>query len=182
MKRLFIAISPSERIKEKIKLLVAGLQDIGADVNFVSPENIHFTLKFLGEVEDDNIEEIKEKLLSIAKTQRIFSLKIKKIGVFPSYERINIIWIGAESPELIILMKKVNYTLNHIYTEEREEVPHLTIARVKSEKNKEALKEHLQNVKNREFGEMVITKIILYESELTPKGPIYTVVEEFKLL
>lgn len=179
MKRLFVAIPISEEVKAKIKPALAGLQITGADLNLVSLENIHFTLKFLGNVDENKIKEIEEKLSALE--QAHFSIKIKNVGVFPSYERIKVIWIGAESPELIPLMKKINQELNYIRNEDQEEISHLTIARVKSGKNKEALKAYLQTIQNQEFGEMVVNHFVLYESELTPADPIYQVLKEFKL-
>ena len=78
-------------------------------------------------------------------------------------------------------MKKITTKLDYIRKDVHEEVPHLTIARMKSGRNKEQLKEALQQVEHREFGSMIVEKIILYESELTPEGPVYTIVGEFPL-
>lgn len=181
MKRLFIAIPISEEVKAKIKPVISHLQTIGADLNLVSLNNIHFTLKFLGEVEKHKITAIAEKLAALVQEQPAFPITITKVGVFPSYEQIKAIWIGAESPELIPLMKQINQELNYIRKEDREEIPHLTIARVKSGKNQEALKAYLQTIQNQEFGRMMVNSLVLYESELTPAGPIYRVLGEFKL-
>jgi len=179
MKRLFIAIPVAEEVKIKLKPLLQELQDTNADLKLVSLQNIHFTLKFLGKVAEERIPEIVEKLTPLQ--QKSFSISLLGVGVFPSVERINVIWIGIKSLELVSLMKKVNLALNYVRHEEHEEKPHLTIARVKSGKNKEKILPLVEKYKNTLFGKMNVEKIILYESELGKAGPKYTVVHKFIL-
>ncbi|MBU0457724.1 MAG: RNA 2',3'-cyclic phosphodiesterase [Nanoarchaeota archaeon] len=180
MKRLFVAVPVSLSIKEKIKPFYKKLKETGADFNFVSLENLHFTLKFLGDVNEGKIESIKDILLKIK--QEHFSISLEKIGVFPNLERINVVWIGIKDSKLISLMKQVDELLNYIRKNEHQtEIPHLTIARVKSGKNKELLQNVLAENKDLDFGEMVVDKFILYESELTSEGPVYNVLEEIML-
>ncbi len=178
MKRLFIAVPISEEVKKKIKLLILELQESGADLKLVSMENLHFTLKFLGDVDESKISEIVEKL-SLLK-QDSFSISLRGVGAFPSLERINVIWVGIESVELIPLMKKINHSLNYLRKEEHEKTPHLTIARVKSGKDKEKLQKSVEKYKKTLFGEMRVDKIVLFESELGKEGPKYTLIKEFK--
>lgn len=179
MKRLFVAVPLTAEIKGQITPLREELKASGADLKLVAVENLHFTLKFLGEVDESRISEIVEQLSSFS--PKPFFLSLRGVGVFPSREKINVIWMGIESTELIALMKEINPTLNYIRKEEREETPHLTIARVKSGKNKEQLQKLVEKYKNTLFGEMMVDKIILYESELGKEGPRYTVVQEFEL-
>src|SRR3989344_718565 len=172
IRRLFLAIVISEEVKNNLKLIYNLLKATGADLNLVSLENLHFTLKFLGDVDKENIPDIVEKISSIK--QRPFKVKVQSMGFFPSLEKINVVWVGTESEELISLMKKINIDLDEIRKNEfKEEIPHLTIARVKSGKNREKLKELIVNHKNDVFGEMAVDRIILFESKLTPQGPIY---------
>ncbi len=179
MKRLFIAVPIAEEVKIKLRLLLQDLQDSKADLKMVSVENLHFTLKFLGDVDEEKISEIIDKLTVI--NQKSFSLSLSGAGVFPSSERIGVLWVGINSPELILLMKKINLALNYIHQEKNEEIPHLTITRVKSGRNKERLRELVQKYKNTSFGEMVVEKIILYESELGKERPKYSKIREFAL-
>lgn len=178
--RLFIGVPVSEEVKEKIRPLYEKLKGTGADFNFVSIENLHFTIKFLGDVEENKIEEIKEKFSELK--SKSFQISLQKVGVFPSLERINVVWIGVQDSELLNLMKKSNKLFDYVRKNDHEtEVAHLTIARVKSGKNKEQLQRVLKEVEHDAFGKMVVDKIILYESELNPEGPIYKVVEEYSL-
>lgn len=180
MKRLFVAVPITEEIKGRITPLREELKVSGADLKLVALENLHFTLKFLGDVNESKIPEIVEKLSLLQR--KPFSLSLCGVGVFPSLERINVVWIGVESPELESLMQKINLSLNYFRKEEHEETPHLTIARVKSGRNKEKLPSLAEKYKNTLFGEMMIGRIILYESELGKEGPKYTIIQEFEFL
>lgn len=179
-----MGIPLGESVTEQINLFSKELADTGGDFRFVSPQNLHLTLSFLGDVEEEKISLLVEKLsYLLAKKER---LKIEILGaeVFPGGKRINVIWLGlrngTQSKELVGLMKKINQTLA-IKNNHEEEIPHLTIARVKSGKNKEKISEVIKKFEKVSFGSFVADKIILYESELTPEGPGYKVVREFLL-
>jgi len=180
MKRLFVAVPISREIKEKIISLIQKLRNTEADLKSVSLENLHFTLKFLGKVEEDKIPEIVAKVMEIP--SKPFSISLQGMGVFPSLERIKVVWAGINGPELISLIKKINQSLNYIRRGEHEESPHLTLARVKSGKNEEKLQRLVEKYKNTLFGEMRVEKMILYESELGKAGPKYTKIKEFAFL
>ena len=182
MKRLFVGIPVSEQVKLNLKLFVEKLTATGAVLNFVSIENLHFTVKFLGNVDEDKIEEIKWKLKAVLKNKSKFKVQLKEVGVFPSWQMINVIWVGTDSSELTSIIKETNKALTEIRPEEfSKAVAHLTVARVKSRQNKKKLQEVLQRFKNDNFGEMVIDKVVLYESKLTKKGLIYHPLETFRL-
>lgn len=180
MSRLFVGVPVSEEIRERILPLINSLGKVGADLNLVPLHNLHFTVKFLGET--DKTAEIREKLAKIVSAQKSFTISLKQVGVFPSLERINVIWVGTEGENFIPLMKETEKELNYIRKNEfATEVPHLTIARVRSGRKKWELQEWVKSNKNTDFGEMEVKKVVLYESELMPEGPVYIVVEEFKL-
>ncbi len=181
MKRLFVAVPVSEEVKEKIRPLFQLLKATGADLNTVAPENLHFTLKFLGDVEESRIQEIVERLS--ARLGKKFTLRVQGLGTFPSLERINVVWAGVGSGDqaLLTLTKEVNQLLNYIRKDEREEIPHLTIARVKSGKNKDKVREIVERNKAMVFGTMDVDKFLLYENELGTGGPVYRTIKEFIL-
>ena len=181
MKRLFVAIPVSEEIKRAIGPVAESIVNTGVALRLVSLENLHFTLKFLGDADESRIPEIKDKLQDIAGNTERFMIKVKKVGVFPSLEKINVVWLGVEDNSLVSLMKKINQELNHIKAQDhQEEIAHLTIAMIKSGKNKAALQKLLKSIEDHEFGEMEADRIILYESELMPEGQVHTVVKEFR--
>ncbi len=179
--RLFLGIPISEEIKTKIKPVVKALGETKADLNLVSLENLHLTVKFLGGVDEQKIPEIKKATSRICQEFSNFSLHFSGVGVFPSLKEIKVVWIGLQSPEMVELMQTFNSELDHIHKYDYPETkPHLTLARVKSVKNKDKLREVLLKFKDANFGEMNVDKVILFQSTLTKNGAVYSVVDEFK--
>jgi len=176
-KRIFVGIPLTSEVKEGIKFIYDEILDTEGDFSFVPLKGLHFTLKFLGDVEKEKITEIKQTLSSVKLNK--FFVNLSGMGAFPSLEHIKVIWIGCE--KLTELMKEINSLLSYVKKNDYEEKPHLTLARVKSAKNKELIKKLIENYKNKDFGNMEINKIVLYESILTSEGPIYSVLEEFPL-
>lgn len=182
MKRLFVAVPVSEEVKERIKPILSELSKTDADLKLVSLFNLHFTLKFLGDVDEKQIPEVEKKLAGIATKTREFEISVKGVGVFPSKDRINVVWIGVENFELVSLMKAVGKSLDHIKENDHsEEVAHLTIARVKTEKNKDKLREFVKKFEDKAFGKMKVDRMILFESELKREGAVHKVMKEFEL-
>ncbi len=180
--RLFLGIPISEEVKAKIRPIVKALVETKADLSLVSLENLHLTVKFLGWVDEQKIPEIKKATSKICQEFSNFSLNFSGVSVFPSLKDIKVVWIGLQSLEMVKLMQKFNSELDYIHKYDYLETkPHLTLARVKSVKNKDQLQEILLKFKEHDFGEMNVDKVVLFQSTLTRKGPIYNVVEEFSL-
>ena len=181
MKRLFVAAEVSEEVKDRIKPVLDELSQTGADLKLVSLSHLHFTLKFLGEVEEKKIQEIEKKLAGIAEKTKGFEVSVKGVGVFPNLERISVVWVGVENSSLALLMKKVGNELDYLKkNDHEEEIAHLTIARVKSARNKKELQEFVKRFEKKEFGRMRVDKLILYESELRREGAVHRVVREWE--
>ncbi|MEK6939653.1 MAG: 2'-5' RNA ligase family protein, partial [Nanoarchaeota archaeon] len=95
---------------------------------------------------------------------------------------INVVWMGVENSTLVSLMKEVGKELGFVRKNDHDEdVAHLTIARVKTERNKKELQEFAKRFEGKEFGRMKVEKIILFESELRKEGAEHRVVKEFRL-
>lgn len=181
MKRLFVGIPFPPQLQEKLKPFYQALKETGGDFRFVSLEILHLTLSFLGDVPKENIPKIVQALQSVLAAQKKVAIEFVGAGAFPDEQRINVVWVGVKDSVLVDLIKKVNQALS-IETGHEEEVPHLTIARVKSGKNKDEIQNVLQKFKDTNFGSFVAEKVVLYESELTKEGPMYTIVREFLLV
>jgi 2'-5' RNA ligase len=168
----------------KIIELENEIKKSGAIVKFVEPQNIHITLKFLGDTDENLIDKIVEMLTESVKNIKPFEIILKGAGVFPNQNYIKVMWIGIENTEQ---MGKIAYKIDEQVSElgyEREKrkfSAHLTIARVKSAKNKEKLIQIIEKYKEIEFGKIKVDSIKFKQSELTPKGPIYTTLKEIKL-
>lgn len=183
--RSFIAIKIDESLKDKMTEVQSKLSKSCADVKWVERENLHITLKFLGDVSLKKLKEVKSCLNEILPNEKSFKISFSKVGYFPNINNPRVVWIGTENggEKLISLSKKIedNFCKIGFKKEDREFKPHLTIGRVKSGYNKDKLKNGINNFCNLEFGEMTVDKIYLMKSTLTPKGPIYEVLEEFIL-
>ncbi|MBI5124208.1 MAG: RNA 2',3'-cyclic phosphodiesterase [Candidatus Omnitrophica bacterium] len=185
--RAFIAIELSEEIRDTLEQIQSHLEYSGADVKWVEKDNIHLTLKFLGEISEEKLKQIIAALEIIAKGSSAFEISLKDIGAFPKIEYPRVIWAGLDkgTTESKILAEKIDDALSKIgfQKEARPFAAHLTIGRVRSPKNKEALKEKLKSIEglgSRVQGQ-VISSVILFQSTLTPKGSIYTKLHEAHL-
>lgn len=175
--RLFIAIDLPEEAKDCIENIKQELKGIKG-VKPVSKENIHLTLKFLGEVPDDKAEEI-GKALEQVKFQP-FNIAISKIGAFPNEKRISVLWVSAEPAEPLIALKKDIDKALPRFEDDHPFKTHITFARVKYIAN-EADKNGMLDVLKRQIEkkEFAVDKFRLYKSTLTPEGPVYEVVKGF---
>ena len=175
--RAFVGIPVSEEIREKVKKLEEEIKIEG--VKIVEPKNLHWTVKFLGEIGEREVERVKEVIENVEKKD--IEIEVKGVGVFPNISRIRVIWLGVgEGREAFTdFIKSVNEKLSGI-GKESEVVPHLTIGRVKFVKDRKKLMDSIEKIKNACLGKMAVRELVLYESKLTPKGPIYTEVKKVK--
>jgi 2'-5' RNA ligase len=179
--RVFIAVDfPESAAKDQILQFQRELAQVGADLKLVEPKNIHITIRFIGETARSLVENIKTELSKIK--FKPFRLTFKGVGVFPDYKRINVVWIGIEEGHvgLLDLYSKVNHSLEKygIMPDRRGLVPHLTVARVRSARNIEALSKIVRRLMDKEFGGFEVKSFSLKQSTLTPQGPIYKTLHE----
>ncbi len=174
--RVFIAVDITN---EQIKKLVEGVQRElikgGVDCKPVELENLHITLRFIGEVPQPVVNEIMSKLKTIKYPK--FKIRVKGLGVFPNPQSPRVLWAGIidGQRELIELHELVEKLVGKYgIKDDREFTPHLTIARIRSGRNKHIIAQLLEKYQDVEFGEQEVTCIKLKKSTLTPRGPIYT--------
>lgn len=172
--RLFIAIDISINLKKEILDLQSKIT-FGRIIS-VSKDNLHITLKFLGEVKDS--KDIISKLENI--DFQSFSISADKVGFFPNENFINVVWVGFEdSKKLIKLQQKVEEVLPD-FKKDYNFVPHVTIARVKylsSEERDKLKKIKSKSITKKSFN---ISSFKLIKSVLTIDGLVYEVMKEFK--
>ena len=137
-------------------------------------------MKFLGETDEKIIAEVKEKLTELARKTKPFNITLGSVGVFPDLTYIRVIWFGSETLEFINLQKSILASLKNIGKEEKAK-PHLTIARVRSGRDRDLITGLIKKYENTDFGTMQVDKIKLKKSTLTPTGPIYEDVCVFEL-
>ena len=180
--RAFIAIDI--KTFPKLTQLEQELKQTKANIKLVEPENIHITLKFLGDTDENLIEEINTIIEESVKKTKPFEIQLKNTGVFPNQNYIKVIWIGIHNSEKIAeISQQIDEQLFDLgfEQEKRPFSPHLTIARVKSAENKDQLLNIINKYQDLTFQEIKVESIKLKKSQLTPKGPIYTTLKEIKL-
>ncbi len=184
--RTFIAIPVSEEGREAVSRIEEDLGSVGADVKWVEPRNIHITVKFLGNVETRRISDLSAALTGSLKGTKSFEITLAGMGTFPPGKRnVRVVWIGiTEGKEhLVEAAARVEEACatQGFAKEDRPFSPHLTIGRVRRESG--PLADLARQVANLEFNPLKvrIDRVNLMRSELSPKGPTYTVLESFAL-
>jgi len=186
--RTFIAIELPKEIKDSLSKIQEQLKKSGADVKWVLPQNIHLTLKFLGEIDDIKLSKISEILEDTAKGKNPFQIRISSIGAFPKMNFPRVIWIGIDKGDQET--KEIGDRLEEkiakigIPREDRPFSSHITIGRTRSTLNRDKLVGDLEDLASNFGGrnfEFTVTKITLFKSTLTPKGPVYEILKEASL-
>jgi len=180
---LFLAIDVPNSVREKISAAQRFYKTLNLDATWVKPANMHLTVKFLGDTPSDLIPAIKDRMAEVANSTPPFAITLGKMGVFPNVSRPRVLWIGLEDRKdhldsLKIRVEKEMTSLG-FPPDKQKPAHHLTLGRIKSAKNKEGLKKALQSTQRIEMDLFEVSSIQLIKSELTPKGSIYTVQEEF---
>lgn len=168
----------------EIVLFEDELEKTGADLKLVEPENVHLTLKFLGETNEEKIDDISRIMENSVKGLKKFKLRLKGAGAFPNLNYPRVVWVGIENPEgLIKIANALEDELQHLgfRKERRAFSPHVTVARVKTGRNKNQLAEMLIKNREKDFGAIDIGCIRLKKSILSSKGPEYYTLKEISL-
>jgi 2'-5' RNA ligase len=174
--RAFIAVEIDQQTVRQISATVADLKPCMPGIRWVPPTNLHFTIKFLGNIEENKIEPIAQSLdLALHPFPR-FTINAKGLGVFPDLKRPRVLWIGLEGKELSNLASKVEKALEPLGfgPEKRDFKPHLTLGRWRQfDRPSRQLGEELERWKGHEFGESTVAEVIFFQSELKQEGAIY---------
>jgi 2'-5' RNA ligase len=153
----------------------------GADIKLVEPENSHITVKFLGDTNENHIDVIEQHMKASVGPIKPFTITLKGTGVFPNQNYIKVIWIGIQDDGVIeTIARAIDSSLAPLgfKKENRGFSPHLTIARVKTARNKDNLLKVTKNYTDVEFTVQSVHSLLLKKSDLTPAGPIYTNLRE----
>jgi 2'-5' RNA ligase len=179
--RCFIAVSCSQDVLQRLldfQRLLAGVKGL----KLVDAGNVHLTLKFLGEVEEDVVKQISREL-SFLETESRFNVDVHGVGVFPSLSRPSVVWAGLKDGGRVSeLHHAIELRIKgYCFQPEARFHPHFTLARVKFLENRESLAKIVFDGKERDFGSCTINSVKLMSSTLTPSGPVYSSVREYRL-
>ena len=176
--RAFIAIELPETIKSSIETVQARLKSLELPLRWVRVENIHLTMKFLGDIEEIEIESIESVLRDSVKMQAPLTLSAKGVGVFPGIRRPRVLWVGIHDHEtgLAGLQKSIENQLHRIgYSKEgRPFKGHLTVGRAKGYVDERKLKEALDSFLAFESSLFTVNEFFIFRSVLKQGGPEYT--------
>ncbi len=178
--RCFIAIDIESN---KINEIINELRRYGG-IKVVEPENIHITLKFLGEINNRTAEKICNIMHKLFNEEKKFEIHIGNLGVFPNERYIRVLWIGIKKNKerIVDLQKTLDNELSKLgFKKENKYEPHITIARIKSPAGRKVAQDFLYKLKNVDIGSYIIDEIKLKKSTLTREGPIYTDLYAVKL-
>lgn len=153
----------------------------GADLKLVEPENIHVTVRFLGNITSSMVEKVFEEMKKVRFVP--FNIKVCGVGAFPDLRYPRVVWAGITegADQLRSIFNQLEPRLRSLgFTPDPKGFsPHLTIARVKSGRNKAELCSFISENVDYEFGTVQAACLRLKKSDLTPKGPIYSTLKEF---
>jgi 2'-5' RNA ligase len=171
--RLFVAIEIAPEIRERIVAFIEKASTTISNARWVHSEGLHVTLKFLGNVADEQRSAIEDKLGSIRASR--FSLAVQHVGAFPNPRSPRVLCVGIDArSELPALAEQIDSAMAAVgfEREKRAFTPHVTLARFKDPKRVDV--SSVLSASNATFGTMTATQFHLYESHLSPKGSRYT--------
>jgi 2'-5' RNA ligase len=180
--RAFIAIELPPHIRQELNLILKQLQErlSHAAIRWVPANNIHITLKFLGDVSISNLELLKKILDTEGHRHKSFDIAVNGLGAYPTIHRPRVIWVGVEAPaEMEALHRSIEAETQRLgyAAEERRFSPHLTLGRISHTARPQDIHDISSILTDYTVGSLGIAsveKVVLFRSELTPGGAIYT--------
>ena len=179
--RLFVALELPAAVRENLGALLKALRAVSPQTRWVRPENLHLTLKFIGEVPETEFAVIRNALAA-ARSDQPDALEFRGLSFFPNEKRPRVFWAGIEaSPNLKTLAAEIDRAMEKlgIPCEQRPFSPHLTLARFEPPELPEKLRSAIEENAAREFGSFRTNQYQLIESKLKPSGAEYTTLESF---
>lgn len=183
MVRLFIALIFPDEIKAALGRLIDELRPMGRGIKWVEPHNIHLTLKFIGEISEKKVDPIIDAVGDVLAGRAGFEGHIAGCGGFPNLKRPRVLWVGLNGADPAVdIAKKLNHKLIPIgvKSEKKPLSPHLTLGRIRKPTDLSELTAYMENL-NFDAGSVILDKVALVKSTLTPGGPIYENIKVFEL-
>lgn len=181
--RAFVALEVPGQVIDALVDFQRGISGTGADVKLVERRNLHFTVRFLGEISELQASEAKTRLAAVAAEGA--DVEVRGAGAFPSASNPRVIWAGVSQDDerkVSVIAGEVSKALQGIGAEDKRPfTAHITVARVRSQRNARTLSEFLRAAAGVEFGAAKLRQLKLKSSILTSSGPIYNDIGVFPL-
>ena len=183
--RAFIAVELPQALRVGIERLQDKLQQQRLHLRWVRPQNIHLTLKFLGNIDLKDVPDITESLAQAVQAHGAFKLAPQGLGIFPNLKNPKVVWIGlgGDSAKLRALQRSIDEGLDLLgfAKEKRPFKGHLTIGRVKGRMESRKIVDALKSCRMFAADSFKVDQLALIKSDLRPQGPIYTRLENVSL-
>ncbi len=166
--RAFLALPISERVRKTCEDIQGMIKKSNTPLKLVEPKNLHVTLRFLGNVNNETIEKVKEIMDKIEFNS--FKARTTMVGVFPSTSYIHVVWLGVDGETILKIHEFIESRLARLgFDKDSQYLPHITLARVKGKPTKKLL----EIVGYKTDMEFEIKYVTLVKSTLTKEGPLY---------
>ncbi len=176
MIRLFIAFSLPNEIRNELGSIIEALRSENDGIKWVRPENIHLTLRFIGDTKQELIKDISNCIDASIQNEQNFDMSLDRLGAFPNLNRPRTIWAApsGDIDRMRRIVERLEKNLQSLGIEEERKnfKPHLTLGRVRNPASNQRLTNNIETFKHRPLP-FTLDNVILYQSTLTPKGPIY---------
>lgn len=184
--RTFIAIDISEEIREAAQRVIRALEPLASGARWVRPENMHCTLKFLGEVDERELPDVCHHITDAVKKRNKFEAQCVSVGAFPQPSKPSTIWLGLRdgNDELLQLRDHLEENMSALGfpREQRRFQGHITLGRLRKPlAHANQIHAFLRDQEHGEFGNLPIDEVVLYRSDLSRHGPEYTRISRFAL-
>jgi len=176
--RLFIAVDLGEQIRTRVSEELAALRRLAPDAKWVRPESIHVTLAFLGYLPEERVAGVRAAIENTSSTCQPLSFHARGIGSFGSSRHPRVLWVGLEGDVELLGRAKQRLESELVpfgyEPEQRNFSPHLTLARSRNPSGDSNLVRCQEHGRDLDFGSARVDRLILYRSDLSPKGARYT--------
>jgi RNA 2',3'-cyclic 3'-phosphodiesterase len=183
--RAFLAVAIHQGLRDTLAALSGRLRQSTANVSWVKPENVHITLRFLGDVDESRVDRLSELLAVAYRTIPAFPLTVAGVGGFPSARQPRVVWTGVSPRDGAIqqLYRHAEDAARGIglEAEKRRYTPHITLGRLRDPKEAGDLPVLIAREMEFAAGDIHVSRVALFRSKLSPKGATYTVIREFPL-
>ncbi len=175
--RTFVALEVSDAgVLDSLVQAQDELAKTGADLKLVERENLHFTMRFLGELTQAQVADADSRLKGLPPARA--EVEMMGMGAFPTLARPNVIWVGVSPSDELLVAPIAAFVASSLEgIGEKDDRPfkaHITLARVKSGREVAKLSSVIRSHSDRSYGRAKLTTLKLKESRLTPKGPVYS--------
>ena len=180
--RLFIAITPPNDARERMTRVIEELKPLSRAPRWVRPEALHLTLKFLGEVDELQLPQVKAAMKDI-RASKSLEMRFRGVGSFPKHDRPRVIWAGVEDNGALAAVAEALATRFEplgFRREEREFSPHMTLARINSRERLDNLVGAAAGFASYDFGAMHASEFELFQSTLKPSGAEYASIAKIR--